>query len=120
MVPVIIYRTVKRYAIKMHIQRRHKNGNLYALIVEEFVFNHFFDHYNFPVGRGYNRSFFDGNAAAGTSEKLPEKEKQSYRAYQEQPEKPFRHIGLQPPVKRNQQYSQDNEKQPSFAVNGHG
>ena len=60
MVFKIVYCALDRRSIHMHINGRHKNGNLSALFFEVFILYNLFNHHYFPISRSKDYSFFLG------------------------------------------------------------
>src|SRR5688572_1365528 len=70
-----------RVAVHMHIQRTHKNRNLYTAIGKIFISLYFFYYYHFTIRRGHNGIFIYGMHSFRYTEKRDQENKQAKGYY---------------------------------------
>ena len=67
----MLYCSIYREPVGMHIEYRHEDGNLQSLLVKDLVFHHLLDGYNRTVGRSnYKTLRVVGKTTERTSEKV--------------------------------------------------
>ena len=69
MILAVSHFTAYRVAVHMHIQRAHKNRNLYAAISKIFIGLYFFNGHYFTIGRSDNSIFLNGKHSFGNPKK---------------------------------------------------
>src|SRR5690349_18726891 len=77
MILAISYLPTDRVAVYMHIQRAHKNRNLYAAVGKVFICLYFFYNYYFTISRRYDGIFIYCRHPFGHTKKRNQEKKQA-------------------------------------------